>query len=310
MWIHYVTDDGMSLTYWFEDNHLYLGAFPSKNLIEARVERSLESVPQMYIPRKDGAIFYNWKTCTYVEDGDDWTRMLREGHWKMRRSAQELARIWCTNTGFRVPEEMTSLLASSDRTIDMAFLHGYPEHVTKLPVTRAVHSHDLMLLGVTDREKAVVCIEAKVDESFGTDTIAAHVRKHSNGRSKVPRRVNNLVELLFGPRASADQKDIAPLRYQLLAAFAATAIEARNQFAPLAVFVVHEFRTEKTSSAKVERISRDLTAFVKKVAGVDDFEAGRLYGPVTLSFNSRDEPSVDLIVGKVVTDVSAESLWH
>jgi len=107
---------------------------------------------------------------------------------------------------------------------------------------------------------------------------------------------------------------VAELPYQLLAAIAGTLLEADLQQAGKAVFIVHEFRTNKTVERKMTENAQVLNGFLRllnarNVKFGKDFElvSGQLIGPL---FMMDGDPcrtlkipyDIPLFIGKIRTD--------
>ncbi|MFO7821169.1 MAG: hypothetical protein R6V56_03810 [Lentisphaeria bacterium] len=179
-------------------------------------------------------------------------------HWKAGRSAMEEARAWFPQP--KVPEELSTLFASCTQTQNLIVETVIPEKVTRIDGFRGEQrNHDLVIEGMIGDKKAVVCIEAKADESFGK--IAgpyADSARQKNARSKVPDRLDLMCKKLF----EALSPEVHEIRYQLLTGAAGTLAETIEQKADLAIFVVHEF-IGATDPDKVKVNSDDLNCFVR-----------------------------------------------
>jgi hypothetical protein len=230
---------------------------------------------------------------------EDWARPKRGYQWVPGRSAMELAKAWFTDGHLSAPQELTDLLHSHPRLNDLKLIRGVPELVTSLPVRGEGRNHDLWLLGRTDRDSVTICIEAKVDEPFGNETIAEYRatalhRRGKGARTGAPERIDALLKIVGGPASAWDS-----IRYQLLTAICGTVLQAKQDSSSLAVFVVHEFRTDKTKLENVQRNSEDYERFLA-VIGIPSPVAtnGRLQGPVTVD-------GAECLLGKAVRRTKA-----
>ena len=106
------------------------------------------------------------------------------------------------------------------------------------------------------RERLLLAIEGKADESFGPTVAAAAASPEPSRR---PERVRRLLLALFG---SSDLVELGDLRYQLVHAVAGTVIEAGLRHADAAVFVVHELVSPSCRSENLARNQSDLDRFV------------------------------------------------
>jgi len=85
------------------------------------------------------------------------------------------------------------------------------------------------------------------------------------------------------------------VRYQLLTAICGTAIQSRRDGSALAVFVVHEFQTHKTTTDNIRANAKEFNAFMAVITGSHEpVITGLLYGPVTID-------GMDCLIGKVVS---------
>lgn len=174
---------------------------------------------------------------------DQWTRPKKTYQWREGRSAMELARAWCPESGPACPPDVSALLSSHELTRNIQIEEARPEHVTLLPERGEGRNHDLWAKCSIDGRPFTLCVEAKADEPFG-DTIGdtcANALRRSEKTGGV-RRARALLHMLFGATAEPDREPYASLRYQLLTAAAGTALQARTDGARAAALVIHEFQ--------------------------------------------------------------------
>lgn len=206
----------------------------------------------------------------------------------------ELAKAWFRQSEISAPQELVQLLRSSGRLTGLQLLRGIPEHVTSLPERGEGRNHDLWLLGRTNQEQITICIEAKADEPFGNETVgeyrlSANKRRESGESTRAPERITQLLSLVPAGDNRWDN-----VRYQLLTAICGTAIQAQRDGSALAVFVVHEFHTRKTTPDKILANKKDFDAFMAVITGSHEpVITGTLYGPVTIG-------GVECLIGKAV----------
>lgn len=214
-------------------------------------------------------------------------------HWRDFKSAKELAKAWIRVAGKpEMPEELVGLLNSHPDTASMEINSAVAECRTELDSYGKGRMHDLLVIGSIGKEKAIVSIEAKADESFGV-TIGGR-RKNNSPNSNIEKRINGLANLLLG------NIEIEHLRYQLLHGIAAALIEARKQEGSMAIFAVHEFVSPETKAAKQRKNANDLNAFVSCLRNTPvQLEYGTLIGPIVVPGNSQ----IPLYIGKVKTEV-------
>jgi hypothetical protein len=234
---------------------------------------------------------------TPIEKWQDWARPKREYQWVSGRSAMELGKVWFRHGNLSMPREMSNLFQNEKRLNGLELSEGKPEHVTKLPegTESRGRNHDLWLIGNTINDKVTICIEAKADEPFGDNTVAAHGVKavKDNKSSRVPERIRKLLALVPG-----DPDKWQGIRYQLLTALTGTAIQAKIDKSDFAVFVVHEFRTWKTSPENHDRNALDFETFLNTI-GIEwtNKNPEILYGPVKVD-------GIDCYVGKITTEIT------
>lgn len=228
---------------------------------------------------------------------EDWTRPKRDYQWADGRSAKELAKAWFTDGQLAAPAEFMKLLLSDPRLHGLKLIRGAPEFVTALRERGQGRNHDLWLFGETASESVTICVEAKADEPFGSETIAdyraaALERKQRGESTKAPERIDALLEMVPGSLAGWD-----PIRYQLLTAICGTALQAKQDGATIAVFVVHEFHTSKTAQEFLDRNRKDYEKFLG-VIGIPSSAStdSTLHGPVTID-------GTECLVGKVVRTI-------
>jgi hypothetical protein len=206
----------------------------------------------------------------------------------------ELAKAWFTDGSLSPPRELVDLLGSHPRLHNLSLVRGIPECVTSLPVKGEGRNHDLWLMGRTEHDSVTICIEAKADEPFGNETVAEYRatalhRIEKRERTGAPERIDALLRMVGRPASTWDS-----IRYQLLTAICGTVLQAKKDSSSLAIFVVHEFQTEKTKLENLQRNREDWERFLA-VIGIPSSTAidGRLQGPVTIN-------GVECLVGKAV----------
>ena len=234
---------------------------------------------------------------------EEWTRPKRNYQWKPGRSAMELAQAWFRDGYLSPPKEIMELLSKDSRLTQLKFILGIPELVTPLPEKGEGRNHDLALVGKTPKETVTIRIEAKADEPFGGDTVAEYWRKaikrRSKGeRTKVPERITALLQVLGQDMKDPTESPWAVIRYQLLTAISGTVIQAKKDKSSLAVFVIHEFRTDSTKKDNLDRNHNEFKKFVGVLLGHQEqtSEQNFLSGPLTIK-------GIDCFVGKVVVEL-------
>jgi hypothetical protein len=224
----------------------------------------------------------------------------RNFHWKDGRSAKELAKAWFRHGVAAVPEEILTVMNTQAATKHFVGLCAIPEKTTKLDnFAGEMRNNDLVIYGHAAGGPIVVAIEAKADERFGNDEIGPYFDAKAGSTSNVPRRIEFLCKSVFG--RPLDQ-EIRQLRYQLLHGLAAALIEANEQKASQAVFIVHEFRSEVLNAKDVETNHQDFQRFIQALIKKQDFilSPGSLVGPVFVLGGEFIPARLPVFIGKVI----------
>lgn len=237
-----------------------------------------------------------------ISSVEDWLRYAPpqkgECQWKDGRSAKELAKAFFREGRAELPGELQRLFEDSDLTKGLVCHAAVPEKTTQLDIpTRKPRYHDLVLTGTIEGKKAIVCIEAKADETFG-EIVRDHYAKNAAVHSDVPKRIEQMSQGLFGLKYNNNDGPVADLRYQLLTSLAGTVIEARIQDAAIAIFLVYEFVTDKTSPQKIQANSDDLQRFAR-MYGCQKLETGKLFGPLKIHGDQYIPATIPAYMAKV-----------
>jgi hypothetical protein len=210
----------------------------------------------------------------------------------------ELARAWFP---LACPTELHSLLQSSARTAGYQLVVGEPEYVTPLPERGEGRNHDLWLKATTPTGDLTICIEAKADESFGNLVHEEIVKaKKRSSKTRLPARVEALLEMLFGQPCNPLVKPWSHLRYQLVTGLAGTVIQASHDESPTAVFAVHEFLGDNLDPKRQRQNDADLRAVLELlIPGCQGFSTDKLVGPVQIASGPKSARRVDLLIGKI-----------
>lgn len=239
---------------------------------------------------------------------DDWHRLAppkRPEHWVEGRSAYELARAWCTDSGPAVPPSLLALLATSDFTHGLEYELGFPEHrITFDNHGGEPRNADLALVGRTPRSRVAVTIEAKADEPFGgtvAETMeAALERVIEKPASRGVRRIEDLVRALLTTRIGA-QPSVGSLRYQLFTAAAGTLAYAIAEDVDIGVLVVHGFLTSKTKDHLHARNDDDYRLFLERLGHCPE-NPETLAGPFRVPGTPLFDKVPLLLIGKIATN--------
>lgn len=225
--------------------------------------------------------------------------------WRDFRSAKELAQS-CFREGLaQTPQEYLELLNSLNETRGFRPTVAYAEAEIDFDEFSGPRNSDLVVLGDSNRGKVCVAVEAKADEEFAKliDKELQGLSRKSNKRERVKR----LSAAVFQRRVD---KKVKCLRYQLLHALAATAIEARKHKARLGVLLIHEFISLTLDFANVSGNAYDLQNFIKMVPGWENrrLEIGKLLPPIRLKGNQHIPSNQRVTIGKVRTLLPLDTL--
>ena len=216
-------------------------------------------------------------------------------------SAKEIAKAWIGPDGPRVPRDFVDFLKSQEEFDGIEITEAVPEQKVPLDDFRGnTRNTDLAVTGKSEKGLVAIGVEAKVDEPFG-DLIGEYLDKERPEKSNVPKRIDHLSRSMFG---RAVDGEIRGIRYQLLHASAAVLIRAKSIGAAHAVFLVHEFITDKWDEKKARENMEDFQRFVAILANVPEGEirGGTLYGPVSVPGGEFVPGDVPLFLGKMTTD--------
>ncbi len=239
-----------------------------------------------------------------IHSVDDWFHLAppKGGtrQWRDGRSAKELAKAWFRGSTPAVPEELEALFKSHLATNGLIIERGTPEMKTWLDdFGGEKRNHDLILTGHASGVSTLVAVEAKADEEFGP-VIQDYLAETAGTSSNVPRRIDLLSRSIFGRPID---EELGQIRYQLLHGLGGTLIEARNQGATQAVFVVHEFISDHVATENVDRNAADFERFVRPLPGWEGgpISAGRLIGPIRVLGGEFVPTDIPAFIGKVTT---------
>jgi hypothetical protein len=241
-----------------------------------------------------------------IHSVDDWFGLAppKKGRrqWKGGRSAKELAKAWFRTERAKVPEELEALFKSHSSTKDLVLKTAIPEKQTILDgFGGEPRNNDLILIGRASGAPVVVGIEAKADEPFGP-IIQEYLKEKKGTKSKVPDRIKLLLQSIFGRPID---ENLGRLRYQLLHGLAGTIIEAKQQGASQAIFVVHEFISEKTKPEKIEQNKVDFERFINSFPQFETYgvSPGILMGPLRVRGGEFVPNDIPVLIGKVTTNL-------
>jgi hypothetical protein len=176
----------------------------------------------------------------------DWRSRLADPgrHWRRGRSAFETAVSWEWAARYRQPSQLPepverALVAGG--FVDPVLLIAVAEHQVPLPGGRACSQCDVWGLFRTGPGLVSLAVEAKVDETFGDETLSAWLLAGGTAAARVNRQLRwDHIRAHLPPAADGAYGGVA---YQLLHRCAAAVIEARRFGCSHAAFVVQAFNT-------------------------------------------------------------------
>jgi hypothetical protein len=266
----------------------------SRLLVPGEVARDHAAVPGPLIVNRHGEP---------IHSVDEWGLLAKPAsviHWQDSRSAKELAKAWTDGSG---PAVLAKLLARDALTADLRITKATAEAQTafdSLPGGR--RNHDLLIEAEGTGGPTIIGLEGKADETFG-QTIKAYARaaekKSERGEpTNAPQRLKGLLADLAATTLEA-RPELGKLRYQLFSAVAGTLAAAKP--GSQAAFVVHEFKTPKTTAAKRNSNATAIAAFVRDIFGavVPAGESWWLVGPFNVPATRWSE--IPLWIGHLAT---------
>ena len=201
-----------------------------------------------------------------IETYADWERVFsaaKPKDWKKGRSAQSLAAFMMKKDGFACIRSLVGeAIGKPIDEIEKVTIEG------RVAFDNYNHSreHDLAVVARTESNQSVfIGVEAKVDESFGGNTIkqyeTAALKKSKN--SKVPARIKGLKE--YFPKAKDDE--FQKLKYQLATATAGTlcAKTDKNSDFDYYVFMVLVFETNLYNPKKGNKNRKAFELFLNAI---------------------------------------------
>lgn len=201
----------------------------------------------------------------------------QEKHWKIGRSAFELARFFTTpnnSTEGSLGEQYLRQLLYEISAEPVSFTSCIIEQEARFDHYRGRgRMHDMVVSGTIGNVDFFIGIEAKVDESFGNKILNEFNEKKVKPNSKAVDRIENLVHQFFGGDATPKQSDIANLRYQLLYYLAGSICSK----AAIVLMPVLVFKSALYNEEYGENNKRDYIAFFEKVGFEKLNNSGELF---------------------------------
>ena len=230
--------------------------------------------------------------------------------WVEGRSAMEAARAWLEGAPNGPPNEIADLLRSHTDFRHVVVDQVEPEARVSFDTQRGEpRIADLVISGHDEHGPFAGSVEAKADETFGqllSEVLdAALERTVANPRSGGVERVVELVRALV-PFRAPDTVSVGELRYQLLTGVAGTLALAAERRVERAIFIIHVFETEKTSSRRLAANAKDTDQFVHRLSSgaVTRLDDGVLVGPIQVRGMALSAKPAALYIGKATRRVS------
>jgi hypothetical protein len=260
----------------------------------------MKSMSQVDIVSRQGNLIHS------VEEWVVEAKPAKADHWQEGRSAKELAKAWIKGSG---PAALIAVLDLDPATAGMRIERAVAEAQTAFdswPGGR--RNHDLLITGRARGGETTIGLEAKADETYGQT-----LRAYKNAAQRlIDRGVRTnaqlrLAELTTALAGATPLEGLLYLRYQLFSGIAGTLTEAHR--GGQAVFVVHEFVTEKTQPRLRAANEAALTAFTERLFGSHPpaGESSWLLGPFHVPADRWAD--VPLWIGKISTDVTKSQSW-
>lgn len=205
------------------------------------------------------------KNGTVVTDIESWEDAFKEvdeaKHWKEGRSAKSLAQYFSLpnidqSNGIKLIKEYVDICGFKN----FEPIRARIEHESRFDAFRGKgRMHDMVIWGNEGKRHLVICIEAKVDEPFGSSVSEAYRESEKyvkkNPRSKRSQRIKDLCEKYY----KIDVNDIISythIRYQLLHYLAGAITEAKScndvVFMPIMVFKTNKYNKENDNKKDYE----------------------------------------------------------
>lgn len=217
----------------------------------------------MRITNKNGVI---------IRDLNSWEKAFKEvdgepSHWRVGRSAQALANHFTSpdivsSNGIKELKDSLSKLGLTD----VVMHHAEIEHESRFDKYKGKgRMQDLVIWANSDDMPIVICIEAKVDESFNNNIPDAYeaakrvLEKKPNSNAK--QRIEDLCSKYFDGKKI---EDLCHIRYQLLYYLAGSITEAKK-IKGIVYMPVMVYHTSEYDTIAGENNKKDYMAFMRSL---------------------------------------------
>lgn len=183
----------------------------------------------------------------------------KEKHWKIGRSAYELADFMMNSDG----EAMIMKIVSDLLNENVTFESATPELEIRFDQYGHGREHDLGIWGITDSKKKVfVGVESKVDESFNEKISDAFILAKTNELNGVKTNAPKRIEELLKRNFKVLKPEYFDLRYQLLYSTVGTLDATNNKTkADISILLIIVFKTNLYNEVKGIENYRDYIRF-------------------------------------------------
>ena len=212
------------------------------------------------------------KNEVIIRDLNSWEKAFKEvdgepSHWRVGRSAQALANHFTSpdivsSNGIKVLKDNLSKFGLTD----VVMHHAKIEHESRFDEYGKGRMQDLVIWANKDDLPIVICIEAKVDESFNNNNIpdayeAAKRVLEKKPNSNAKQRIEDLCSKYF---VGKKIEDLSHIRYQLLYYLAGSLTEAKKikGIVYMPVMVYHTSEYDKIAG---ENNKKDYRAFMESL---------------------------------------------
>ena len=198
------------------------------------------------------------KNKEIIDSLDKWFELgglMKDNHWKVGRSAMELARYILSGKG-TFPKEIEEILLKIGCSGDKVF-EGEPEKVTPLVGRGNGRNHDLFF---KQDDKIVIGIEAKADEPLG-NMVSNELSNENISDNKI-KRIDTLYKNIYNSNPSNN----VDVRYQLLTGINGILIESEKLHIPKALFLIITFKKDGCYCIdKLNSNKNDISTFINSL---------------------------------------------
>lgn len=236
-----------------------------------------------------------------IEDWEMYGEPAEKKHWKVGRSAYEIAKSWLPDNKPGMPGELAKIIVDKfgeNLVVEKAIV----EKKTFFSDTpRGPRNHDLLLHAKIGDKYVIIGIEGKERESYDK-MLSIKFNDATSPNSKLPFRISDFCRSILNHKYHENFKD---LRYQFLSGVAGVAQEVKENKADFGLFIVQQIKTQDTPLKAVLKNESDFKHFMKLLDenNSHDFTGENnsgIWGPFNIS-ESKIVPSTKMYIGKFYT---------